>query len=767
MLNKNGLKKTAVIVVTIGTLLTLLALPNSFAARLPLPGIKKGVNMELNLKYKALRKEKGSSYKPRTKHLDQNGWAKYTNRLFLETSPYLLQHAHNPVNWYPWGDEAFEAARKKGLPILLSVGYSTCHWCHVMEEESFEDVEIATYINENYIAIKVDREERPDVDAIYMSAVQAITGRGGWPMTVWLTPDRKPFYGGSYFPARDGDWGVSMGFLTILHKIKEYYDQNPEQIQQAGTDITNAIKKNLSPAKGDKPPSQQAFKNSMTFFKNSHDTINGGIVGSPKFPSTMPIRLLFRLYHKTKDKAVLDIAEQTLIKMARGGIYDQVGGGFHRYSTDEQWLVPHFEKMLYDNALLTAAYLKGFQITGNPQFKQIVDETLLYIQRDMTAPNGGFFSATDADSKTPGGENHEGYYFTWTPAELESALGKRDARVVAHYFNATESGNFEGRNILNIKKSAKTAAQELGISQHAFDDIISKSKAELYKQRQSRPAPLKDEKILTAWNGLMISAFAQSGLLLKNQDYIDTAKKAANFIIDNLYKDNELFRSYKDNRASHKAYLDDYAFFIAALLDLFEADPDPFWFMTAIKLDKILFDLYEDKKDGGFFMTANNHENLIAREKPGIDGALPSGNAIAAMNLFRLAVFTGNKNYQKRGAKTLAAFSSAFETNPSIVSEMMIAFDFSLAAPKEIVIVSLENKAEENELFLKEFRNTYIPNRVLIQIEQGDQADKLSKLLPLVKGKTAINNQSTAYICEQGICYLPSFTAKEFLKQIN
>ncbi|MCP4670552.1 MAG: thioredoxin domain-containing protein [Desulfobacula sp.] len=763
------LNKTAAFLCNIGILIVLLVLTDGIANAQRLPGIKesKGVDMELTMKYKIMREKRDSSYKPRTKHLDKTGWAKYTNRLFLETSPYLLQHAHNPVNWFPWGDEAFETAKKNGLPILLSVGYSTCHWCHVMEEESFEDVEIATYINENYIAIKVDREERPDVDAIYMSAVQAITGRGGWPMTVWLTPDKKPFYGGTYFPARDGDFGVSMGFLTILQKIKEYHDQNPEQIKQAGTDITNAIKKSFAPAKAENPPSQKAFQNSIAFFKNRHDKINGGIIGSPKFPSTMPIRLLLRLYHKTGDQKILDMAEQTLTKMARGGIYDQVGGGFHRYSTDEKWLVPHFEKMLYDNALLVTAYLKGFQITGNTQFKQIVDETLLYIQREMTAPNGGFFSATDADSKTPSGENHEGYYFTWTPAELESVLGKKDARIAAHHFNATKSGNFEGRNILNIIKSSKTASKELNISQQTFDDIISKSKIKLYQQRDTRPAPIRDEKILTAWNGLMISAFAQSGLLLKNQGYIDTAKKAASFIIGNLYKDNELFRSYKDENASHKAYLDDYAFFIAALLDLFEADPDPLWFKTAIKLDKTLFDLYEDQDNGGFFMTANNHENLIAREKPWIDGALPSGNSIAAMNLLRLAVFTGNNNYKKRGTKTLTAFSSAFETNPSIVSEMMIAFDFSLAAPHEIVIVSLQNQAKGNELFLSQFRNTYLPNRVLIQVEQGEHADQLSRLLPLIKGKTAINNNNTAYVCEQGICHLPSFTAKDFLKQIN
>ncbi len=731
-----------------------------------LPGMK-GTNMKLTKKYKKIKDEKGDKYKPRTKHLDKDGWAKYTNRLFLETSPYLLQHAHNPVNWYPWGDEAFETAQKKGLPILLSIGYSTCHWCHVMEEESFEDVEIATYINKNYIAIKVDREERPDIDAIYMSAVQAITGRGGWPMTVWLTHDRKPFYGGTYFPARNGDRGTPMGFLTILHKIKEHYDQKPEQIQNASNQITNAIQKMLSPETGGKEISDKSFQDSINYFKNIYDKINGGHTGAPKFPSTMPIRLLLRHYYNTQDKEALEIANQTLTKMAQGGIYDQVGGGFHRYSTDENWLVPHFEKMLYDNALLTMAYLEGFQVTGNTLFKEIVDETLLYVQRDMTSPDGGFFSATDADSKTPEGETDEGYYFTWTRQELEEVLGKEDAEIVAQYYGVTDSGNFEGRNILNITISARKVAKNLDISKEKLQKLILHAKSKLYKHRNKRPAPLRDEKILTAWNGMMISAFARAGLLLNNPDYVKTARKAATFIIKNLYKDNELFRSFKDGKVSHVGYLDDYAFFIAALLDLFEADPDPLWFKTALKLDKILSDLYEDHVNGGFFMTSNISENLIAREKPGYDGAVPSGNSIAAMNLFRFAEFTTNDKFRKRGVKTLSAFSKSFEVNPASLSEMMIALDFSLNNTKEIIIVSPKNNSSKKELFLEKFRDTYLPNHILIQVEQGEQTDRISELLPIVKGKTAINDNAVAYVCEKGICMLPSLTAKNFEMQIQ
>ncbi len=723
--------------------------------------------MELTEKFEAMKAQRGDTYKPRTKHLDESGWAQYTNRLFLESSPYLLQHAHNPVNWYPWGDEAFETAKQKGLPVLLSVGYSTCHWCHVMEEESFEDIEVATYINANYIAVKVDREERPDVDAIYMSAVQAITGRGGWPMTVWLTPERKPFYGGTYYPARDGDRGASVGFLTLLRKVKESYDQKPDLVKQTSTQLADAIQRILVPEKGAQQPLEPVLQNAMAYLKAGYDQVNGGVTGAPKFPSTMPVRFLLRYYRRTQDDTVLEMANRTLLKMAAGGIYDQVGGGFHRYATDEIWLVPHFEKMLYDNALLVTAFLEGFQVTGNKVFKQIVDETLEYVKREMTAPGGGFYSATDADSLTPDGEREEGYYFTWTPKELETLLGKKDAQVVARYYDVTASGNFEGRSILNLKAPATTVSTDLGISEDTLLSTIADAKLKLYAQRNSRPAPFRDEKILTAWNGLMISAFARSGLLLNNPDYVHTAQKAARFILENLYQDKRLLRSYKDDRARHKAYLDDYAFFIAALLDLFEADPDPFWFETALALDKIMSDQYEDEANGGFFMTADDHEDLIAREKPGYDGAIPSGNAIAVMNLLRFSAFTTNDIYRKRAAHALGAFSAALQSNPLGLSEMMMALDFSSDIPKELVIVAPEGQPLASESFLAAFRSVYLPNRILIQVEQGKQADRLATLIPLVQGKTAQKDKSTAYVCEKGVCHLPSLTAEAFSSKLN
>ena len=732
----------------------------------PLPGTQ-GVPMELAKQYEAMRIRKGTDYKPRTKHLDKTGWARFTNRLFLESSPYLLQHAHNPVNWYPWGDEAFETARQKNLPVLLSVGYSTCHWCHVMEEESFEDIEIATYLNANYIAVKVDREERPDVDAIYMSAVQAITGRGGWPMTVWLTPDRKPFYGGTYYPARDGDRGSPVGFLTLLRKVKESYDQKPDLVAQTSTQLANAVQRILTPEKGGTQPLEPVLQNAVAYAKAAYDKNNGGVTGAPKFPSTMPVRLLLRDYRRSRDASVLEMANNTLTKMATGGIYDQIGGGFHRYATDEIWLVPHFEKMLYDNALLVMAYLEGFQVSGNPLFKQVVEETLAYVKLEMTAPEGGFYSATDADSLTPAGDREEGYFFTWTPQELASVLGAEDAAVVARYYGVSDAGNFEGRNILNVRLPAATVAADLGITEDALRETIADAKLKLYAHRARRPAPFRDEKIITAWNGLMISAFARSGLLLDHPDYVRTAQNAAHFILENLYADQRLLRTYKDGQARHKAYLDDYAFFIAALLDLFEVDPDPLWFETALALNKILMDLYADSANGGFFMTADDHEDLIAREKPGYDGALPSGNAVAVMNLLRFAAFTTDDDFRKQATRAIAAFAAPLQSNPLGSSEMMLALDFELDGSKELVIATPEGKHPDKEPFLEAFRSEYLPNRVLIQVEQGQHAARLAKWMPLVKGKSPKNGKPVAYVCEKGVCQLPSFTADAFAEQIR
>ena len=731
-----------------------------------LPGIGGGKNMLLK-KIEEMRKIRGENYKPRTKHILSDGWAKYTNRLFLESSPYLLQHAHNPVNWYPWGDEAFETAKKLNRPVLLSVGYSTCHWCHVMEEESFEDEEIARYLNKNYIAIKVDREERPDIDAIYMSAVQALTGRGGWPMTVWLTPDRKPFYGGTYFPARDGDRGAGIGFLTLLKKVNEGYHTKQDIVVESSQQLTNAIQKMLSSETGDQLPVEDVLHKAINYYRDRFDPVYGGIKGNPKFPSSFPVRMLFRYYRRTGDNEILKIAKLTLDNMAAGGIYDHVGGGFHRYSTDEQWLVPHFEKMLYDNALLIMSYLEGYQITGDENLRQIAIDILRYVKRDMTSPDGAFYSATDADSLNQEDHLEEGYFFTWTPEELEEVLSKDQDRIVKEYYSVGFTPDFEGRHILNTIESTNDFSDRLKMSGEKLAGIIDESKEILCQARSHRPPPLRDEKVLTAWNGLMISAHARAGLILGESKYIDRAVKAAQFVLKNLYIKNRLFRSYKDNTARHNAYLDDYAFLIASLLDLYEATYDTTWLEKAMALDGVLEKYYEDKRIGGFFMTSNDHEDLIAREKPAYDGALPSGNSIAVLNLLRLGEFTNIDSYKKRAEKALMSFLGTLNSNPVALSEMLLAVDFFLDSPKEIIVVTPEGEKGKADPFLFEFRKQFLPNRILAVISEGKDLQYHAKVIPLVKGKIAQDKKVTAYVCEEGTCKLPTSDPNVFASQIK
>ncbi|RTZ98531.1 MAG: thioredoxin domain-containing protein [Deltaproteobacteria bacterium] len=721
----------------------------------------------LKLKLQKALEKKGADYQPRTRHLLPDGRPKYINRLILEGSPYLLQHAHNPVDWYSWSDEAFETARRLGRPVLLSVGYSTCHWCHVMEEESFEDEEIARFLNENYIAIKVDREERPDIDAIYMAAVQAIAGSGGWPMTVWLTPDRRPFYGGTYFPARDGDRGAPVGFLTVLKKIGAMYHDQPDKIQEAGQTLTQAIQQQLRPATGDRLPGFDLIEQVMEDYKAYHDPVYGGMSGKPKFPSSLPVRLLLRYYRRTGDQKILDIARLTLEKMAGGGIYDHVGGGFHRYATDKKWLVPHFEKMLYDNALLVMAYLEGYQVTGEKHFKQVTEEILQYIQRDMTAPGGAFYSATDADSLNPDGHREEGYYFTWTPDELKAALGVDRAKIVSAYYGVGKTPNFEGRHILHTPRTPAEVAKTLDISENTLRETIESAREILYQTRNHRPLPLRDDKILTAWNGLMISAFARAGLILANPQYTDRAVRAAEFILHHLFLNNKLYRNYKDGQARHIAYLNDYAFFTAALIDLYEATFDIQWLKKAIAFDTILQTHYEDAENGGFFMTAEGQTDLIAREKPNYDGAEPSGNSVALLNILRLGEYTTRDSYRLRAEKMLTTFLGSASTRPMALSEMLIALDFQTDKAREIVIVTPPGKRAQADPYLKAFRNTFLPNRILTVAAEGEDLSSHARLIPVAGKKTALMGKATAYVCAKGTCQLPATDPELFARQIR
>ena len=561
----------------------------------------------------------------RAYHRDADGRPRFSNRLALEASPYLLQHAHNPVNWFPWGEEAFAEAKKLARPIFLSVGYSTCHWCHVMERESFEDEEIAAVLNRHYVAIKVDREERPDVDAVYMSAVQQLTGSGGWPMSVWLTPEREPFFGGTYFPPRTGVRGSRHGFLTLLTDLVETFNREPERVTRAAHSLVEAVRRDLEGAReeaedveeGGAVPGRQAIDHAVAYFKRSFDAVNGGLRRSPKFPSNVPIRLLLRHYHRTHDAEALEVALLTLEKMAAGGIYDQLGGGVHRYSTDSEWLVPHFEKMLYDNALLVVAYAEAFQLTGKAYLARIARETCDYILREMTAADGGFCAATDADS-----EGNEGKFFVWSADEIRRVLtasGRADDidAFVRHY-DVTEAGNWEGRNILRVPHPDESMWERL-----------TEARAALYRHRANRIPPQRDDKILAAWNGLMISALAIAGRILDEPRYRDAARRAAEFLLTRLRDEaGHLLRSFKEVPAAQPGFLDDYAFVVAALIDVYQATFEPRYLAEALHLADATERLFADP-GGGWFMTGSIHETLIARERPTQDGAEPSGSSVA------------------------------------------------------------------------------------------------------------------------------------------
>ena len=708
--------------------------------------------------------ERPKGYVPRTRHLRPDGTPRYTNRLFLEPSPYLLQHAHNPVDWHPWGDEAFETARRLGRPVLLSVGYSTCHWCHVMEEESFEDEEIARHLNEHYVAIKVDREERPDVDAIYMNAVQTLTGGGGWPMTVWLTPERRPFYGGTYFPPRDGDRGAGVGFLTLLRKLRTAYDEDPARVVEAAASLSEQVRQNLAVAAArDSLPGASAVHQAAARVRDSFDAANGGTRGAPKFPSSLPVRFLLRYHRRTGDPDALRMATVTLAQMAAGGIRDHVGGGFHRYSTDARWLVPHFEKMLYDNALLTLAYLEGHQATGRADFADVAREILRYVEREMTAPEGGFYSATDADSPGPSGKREEGWFFTWTPAELEAVLGADAARVVTGYYAVTPVGNFEGRSILHAPRSLEAVAVELGRTPDEIARTLAEARERLYAARTKRPPPLRDDKILAAWNGLMISAHARATLALGDASYATRAVRAADFVLGRMRREGRLARSWRGGRLQRAGYLDDYAFLIAGLLDLHEATGDPRWLRDAIALDEVLAAHFEDAQAGGFFMTSDDHEELLAREKPAYDGAEPSGNSVQALNLLRLHEFTTKDTYRQRAERTIGAFGGRLETGPLGLSEMLLALDWQLDAPKQLVIATMRSR-EEAAPFLAVLRARLVPNRILA-VTMPD--DDLAALVPVAEGKGPMAGRVTGYVCENRVCDLPTAEPAVFARQVD
>lgn len=663
------------------------------------------------------------------------------NRLFNTKSPYLLQHAYNPVDWYPWGEEAFEKAKDEDKPIFLSIGYSTCHWCHVMERESFEDEEVAAILNKYFISIKVDREERPDIDNIYMNFCQATTGHGGWPLSVFLTPEMKPFYAGTYFP-KNSRYGMH-GFMDILGIINDKWKNEKEKIQDSANKIVINLGKNE--ISDNEEIDKNSFDIAYEYFERSFDNTYGGFGNQPKFPTPHNLMFLLRYYIKTETKEALNMVEKTLIQMYKGGIFDHIGFGFSRYSTDRKWLAPHFEKMLYDNALLIITYLEAFQITNNSLYKEIVEKVIHYIIRDMTSLKGGFFCAEDADS-----EGVEGKFYIWSKEEIIKELGEEDGNLYCKHYNITEKGNFEGFSIPNLINN------DLDIIEGDIElkDKLKKLSEKLFNIREKRVHPHKDDKILVSWNGLMIVAFSKAGKILNNPEYIKYAENAIRFIEKYMFRDDgRLFARYRDGDVNHLAYIDDYEFLIWAYIEFYQGVFKAEYLKKAIDLTKNMIDIFEDKENGGFFLYGNDSEKLIIRPKEIYDGAIPSGNSIAAYVLLRLSKLTGNNMYEEKAERLFNSFGSKINDSPMGYTAMLIAKMYSITPIKEIVLAG-----KRNDKIIKEMINLsnqkYLPfTEILLNEGEGELQD----INEFASTQAAINDKTTAYICENFACKEPVF----------
>mgnify|MGYP001331935108 FL=1 len=672
------------------------------------------------------------------------------NRLSLETSPYLLQHKNNPVDWFPWSQEALTAAKVLDKPILLSIGYSACHWCHVMERESFENAGIAVLMNENFINIKVDREERPDLDSIYMSAVQSIAGHGGWPLTVFLTPEGKPFHGGTYFPPVDRQ-GMP-GFPKVLEAVSNAYKNQREQIESASDRLVDHIKAFTKFPDSELEISDKISKAAYEDIESQVDMIHGGLKGAPKFPQPMIYEFLLKHHARTNHAESLSIVTKTLDKMAYGGIYDHLGGGFHRYSTDAVWLVPHFEKMLYDNALLVRLYLHAYQITGKDLYKNIVEETLAYVMREMTSVEGAFFSSQDAAS-----DGIEGQYFVWTVDEIQEILDPHLSGEITKYYDVSSKGNFEGKSILNL------VSQEYKESKYKLiKDTLIKARDPLLKARGERVCPETDNKILTAWNGLMISAFAEASIILNNQAYADTAEKSAKFLLNNLMNKNRLLRTFKDGKSKLNGYLEDYAFFIEGLLELHETTLNPSWLNHAVNISKTMIDLFWDIKTEQFYDTSGDHEDLVIRPRDIADNAIPSGASTACKVLLKLAVYLDDDQMRNIARLSMESAMPLITKAPIAAGEWLNCIEFHIDGSKEIVINGDFNDHGTKHL-LSEVYRSFVPNKVILGINEEAAYDNF----PLAASKNMLDGKPTAYVCKNYTCSLPVNEPTDLFKQLT
>jgi uncharacterized protein len=673
----------------------------------------------------------------------------HSNRLALETSPYLRQHGHNPVDWYPWGAEALERAKREDKPILLSIGYSACHWCHVMERESFENEDIARLMNASFINIKVDREERPDLDHIYMNAVQMMSGRGGWPLTMFLTPDGKPFYGGTYFPPQDR-YNIP-GFPRVLAAVAQAYREKHADIDGTIDKLLTGLAQMEAYEATPGPLDPALVARAAEALSRHYDPEHGGFGGAPKFPNESVLELFLRHGHADGDQRFVEMVTHTLRRMAAGGIYDHLGGGFHRYSVDAHWLVPHFEKMLYDNAQLASLYLDVYRATGERFFADVAEDILVYVLREMRHPEGGFYSTQDADS-----EGEEGKFFVWTPAEVRQTLGE-DADLFCRFYDVTDAGNFEHRNILHRTLEIEPLARLFRLDAEDVRRRLGEARRKLFAVREKRVKPGLDDKALTAWNALMIGAFAQAASALGNETYLAAARQAVEFVFNRLWSGDRLLCTYKDGKAKLNAYLDDYAFLAAALLDLFEASQEEAHLARARQLADILLERFWDAESGGFFFTSSDHEKLLVRSKPAFDGSIPSGNSVAARMLLRLHHFTGETLYLERAEQLLHLFYGRMHEQPFGLAHMIGALDFYLRKPKEVVVVG--PATPERRDMVQRIARRYLPNRVLRVADPAAGA-----LPPILQGKGQVDGKLTVYVCEGMTCSLPATTWEQLEK---
>jgi len=674
--------------------------------------------------------------------VNQNGIK--MNRLQNEKSPYLLQHADNPVDWYPWGDEAFEKAKKEDKPILLSIGYSTCHWCHVMEHESFEDNEVAALMNANFISIKVDREERPDIDNIYMTVCQLLSKGGcGWPLNIIMTPDKKPFYAATYIP-KQSRYG-RLGMMELVPRIGEVWKNNREEILKSADSATQSLAVATDPTRiqASEELDNTTLKKTFQQLESRYDPAHGGFGNRPKFPTPHNLLFLLRYGQRTGNQKAIDMVSKTLESMSNGGIFDHIGFGFHRYSTDKEWLVPHFEKMLYDQALLALAYTEAYQLTKNQDFKQTAEQIFTYVLRDMTSPKGGFYSAEDADS-----EGEEGKFYLWTEQEIIEILGRDEGELIINIYNTNANGNFTDEvsgekprtNILHLNKNPDQAAMALGISRDELDKRISQSRQKLFDIREKRIHPSKDDKIITDWNGLMIAALAKAGRVFNNKNYTDAAEKAAVFINTELTKDGRLLHRYRNGDAAILANIDDYAFFVWGLLELYESTFNTEYLKEAISLNDQMIKYFWDAKNFGFFFSPYDGEKLLVKQKEIYDGAVPSGNAVAMMNLLKLSRITANTKYETYANELATAFSTTLNNSPISHTMFMSGLDFAVGPSYEIVITGKKGSPDTDKM-ISVLREKYVPNKVVIF--KDENTIDISGIAPYTKSQKLIDGVAT------------------------